>query len=52
VGLARTSSTGTPRWVDVFGIIVADVILLVVAMMLIGGEQGPGCHVPPEGGRG
>jgi hypothetical protein len=36
----------------VFGIIVAVVILLVVAMMIIGGEQGPGCHVSPEGGRG
>jgi len=50
LGLARASSTGTPRWVEVFRIIVAVVLLLVVAMMIIGGEQGPGCHVPPEGG--
>jgi hypothetical protein len=46
----RRSSTGTPRWVTVVGIIV--VVLLVVVMMIIGGEQGPGCHVSPEGGRG
>jgi hypothetical protein len=34
---------GTPRWVKVFGIIVIVAVLLVVAMMFIGGgEHGPG----------
>lgn len=36
---------GTPRWAKVFGIIV--LVLLVVAMMFIGGgEHGPGRHAP------
>jgi hypothetical protein len=48
----RGSSTGTPRWVEVFGIIVAVLIPQVVAIMIVGGEQGPGCHMPPEGGLG
>jgi hypothetical protein len=37
---------GTPRWVKVFGIIVIVVVLLFVAMMVIGGEHGPGRHSP------
>ena len=38
---------GIPRWVKVFGIIVIFVVLLVVAMMFIGGgEHGPGRHTP------
>ena len=37
---------GTPRWVKVFGIIVIVAVLLVVAMMFIGGEHGPGRHTP------
>ncbi len=37
---------GTPRWVKVFGIIVIVLVLLVVAMMFIGGEHGPGRHTP------
>ena len=37
--------SGTPRWVTVFGIIVIVEVLLVVAMMFIGGgEHGPGRH--------
>ena len=50
---------GTPRWVKVFGIILIVAVLLVVAMMFIGGvEHGPGRHtasgeaggqVPPSG---
>ena len=35
---------GTPRWVKVFAIIVIALVLLVVAMMFIGGEHGPGRH--------
>ena len=35
---------GAPRWVKVFGIIVIVVVLLAVAMMVAGGEHGPGRH--------
>jgi hypothetical protein len=35
--------TGTPRWVKIFGIIAAVVILLFVVFMLTGG---PGGHGP------
>lgn len=36
---------GTPRWVKALGITVLAVVLLVVAVMVIGGgEHGPGCH--------
>ena len=35
---------GTPRWVKVLGIIVIALVVLVVAMMFIGGEHGPGRH--------
>ena len=48
----RPPQPGTPRWVKVFGIIV--IVLLVVAMMFIGGgEHGPGRHTPSgdAGGR-
>ncbi len=46
VGPDRGSTTGTPRWVKVFGIIVIVVVLLVVARIFIGGEHGPGRHAP------
>ena len=42
----RPPYPGTPRWVKVFGIIVIVVILLVFAVMFIGGEHGPGRHTP------
>jgi len=42
----RPPYPGTPRWVKVFGIVVTVVVLLVVAMMFIGGEHGPGRHTP------
>jgi hypothetical protein len=38
------STTGTPRWVKVSGIIALILVLLVVVMLLIGG--GPGGHGP------
>jgi len=49
----RPPYPGTPRWVKVFGIIVIVLVLLVVAMMFIGGEHGPGRHAPSgdAGGR-
>ena len=41
------SITRTPRWVKVSGIIAILLILLVVITMLIsGGEHGPGRHMP------
>jgi hypothetical protein len=37
-------ATGTPRWVKVFGVIALVLILLVVVMLVIGGNHGPGRH--------
>jgi hypothetical protein len=38
---------GMPRWVKVFGIIAIALVLLVVVIMLVsGGEHGPGRHLP------
>ena len=39
---------GTPRWVKVFGIIALVLVLLVGIIMVtgIGGEHGPGRHIP------
>jgi hypothetical protein len=62
VGPDRESTTGTPRWVKVFGIIALVVVLLFVVLMFTrgpGGRHGPGRHTlsgdtrgqtPPEGG--
>ena len=41
--------TGTPRWVKMFGIIAAIVILLFVVFMLTGGH-GPSRHTGGLGG--
>jgi hypothetical protein len=40
------STTGTPRWVKVFGVIALIVIGLFVIVALVGGEHGPGRHTP------
>ena len=55
----RPPYPGTPRWVKVLGFTVIVVVLLVVAILFIGGaEHGPGRHtqsgdaggqVPPSG---
>ncbi len=45
VGPDRESTTGTPRWVKVFGIIALVVVLLFVILHLSGG--GLGGHTPP-----
>jgi hypothetical protein len=37
--------SSTPRWVKVFGIIALLVALLVVVMLLLGGNHGPGRHM-------
>jgi ABC-type transporter Mla subunit MlaD len=39
----RGSTTGTPLWVKVFGIIGLALVVLFVVLMLIGGH-GPGRH--------
>jgi hypothetical protein len=44
----RGSTYSTPRWVKVFGIIVIVLVLLVVIIIFtgVGGEHGPGRHIP------
>ncbi|MGH3985549.1 MAG: hypothetical protein ACRDST_23415 [Pseudonocardiaceae bacterium] len=51
VGPDRESTTGTPRWVKVSGIIAIVLVLLFVIMMFagIGGSHGPGRHTPSGG---
>ncbi|MGM0875727.1 MAG: hypothetical protein ACQEWV_13230 [Bacillota bacterium] len=46
----RESNPSTPRWVKVFGIIAIVLALLFVIMHLtgIGGNHGPGRHIPPS----
>ncbi len=48
VGPDRESTTGTPRWVKVFGIIALVVVLLFAILMFTrgpsGGGHGPGRH--------
>lgn len=40
------TSHGTPRWVKISGAVALVLVLLVVAMLLLGGpgEHGPGRH--------
>ena len=47
----RPPYPGTPRWVKVFGIIALVLALLVGIIVLtgVGGEHGPGRHLPPGG---
>jgi hypothetical protein len=44
----RRTLTGTPRWVKVFGIILAVLVLLFIVVLLFGdgplGGHGPGRH--------
>ena len=42
------SVVSTPRWVKIFGTVLVILILLVGAMILLGGH-GPGAHVPSDG---
>ena len=57
MGPNRGSTTGTPLWVKVFGIIGLALVLLVGIVMLAGGgaaggRHGPGRHVPSGGAGG
>ena len=40
----ETTTTGTPRWVKVFGVIAFVVVLLIVVLLLAGGPHNPGRH--------
>ena len=43
----RKTTTNTPRWVKVSGIIAIVLVLLVVLIMIVsGGKHGPGRHLP------
>ena len=42
----RRSTTGTPRWVKVFGIIALVLVLLFAILHLTG--RGLGSHTPPS----
>ena len=47
------STSGTPRWVKVFAIVVAVLAVLVVVVLLPGGgPQGPGRHTSSRAGAG
>lgn len=47
------STTGTPRWVKVFGIITIVVVLLFVILLIAGGgRHGPSRHRVSDGGPG
>ena len=50
----RPPYPGMPRWVKVSGIILIVLVLLVVIIMLtgVGGEHGPGRHMPSGGAGG
>lgn len=39
---------GTPRWVKVFGLIMI-VLLLLVGILFLSGEHGPGHHMNSDG---
>jgi hypothetical protein len=44
----RRTTTGTPRWVKVAGIIALLVVLLLVIVIVTDGEHGPGRHTPSD----
>lgn len=46
---SRSTARSTPRWVKVFAIVLAILIVLVVARLLLGGGHGPGRHSPSNG---
>lgn len=54
VGPDRGETSGAPRWVKVFGIIALFLVLLAGIIMVtgIGGQHGPGRHIPSGGSGG
>ena len=45
------STSGTPRWVKLFGIIALVLVVLFIISLLAGVRHGPGLHTP-SGDRG
>ena len=41
----RQVTTGAPPWVKLFAIIALVLVALVVVLLLIGGNHGPGRHM-------
>jgi hypothetical protein len=50
VGSGRSPAPGTPLWVKVFGVVALIGILLVLLLLLLGGEHGPGLHSSYDAG--
>jgi hypothetical protein len=52
VGPDREPTTGTPRWVKVFGLIALVAVVLFLILLLTGGpgRHGPGRHTGGLGG--
>ncbi|WP_371589007.1 hypothetical protein [Streptomyces virginiae] len=46
---SRGSGPGMPRWVKICGIAGIGVVLLIVVMLLIGGEHSPSRHMHGAG---
>ncbi len=47
--MAAPPPYSTPRWVKIFGIVALLLVLLVGIVLLtgVGGDHGPGRHMPP-----
>jgi hypothetical protein len=45
----RGPIAGAPRWVKVSGIIALAIVLLVLILLLAGGDHGPGRHLSARG---
>jgi hypothetical protein len=45
----RGPTAGAPRWVKVSGVIALAIVLLVLILLLAGGDHGPGRHRPARG---
>ena len=43
--LAPTGPPGVPRWVKISGALVAVILLVLVVIMVLGGNHGPGRHM-------
>jgi hypothetical protein len=43
-GRSGSTTTGTPRWAKTFGIIAIVLALLLIIVLLAGGDHGPGRH--------
>jgi hypothetical protein len=46
VQTGRETGYKTPAWVKTFGIIALLLAVLIIGIMLFGGEHGPGRHIP------